>query len=391
MSQFSPPNAVITGLGPVSVIGIGKQDFSRALTEGTRPQLDQVPDTDIDCYSISAPLPCPLAPHRRKRIDRTTELALSAADLAIKDAGLSSGNERWAVSFGSALAGFSCGEKDHISYLNHGPAGIPLPFATRLIGASLPGHISIHYGITGSATANADSCAAGNRAVTEALHMIQRGEADVVIAGAAEAPLSALTAESLKRLRVMSTSGTCRPFTDDRDGFILAEGAAALVIESESHARARGAHIYAHLSGYGNTAEAHHMTTPQPTAQPVAQAMRKALANAHIQSEDIDMISVHGSATPQNDANEAHAIQQIFSDRCPAIYAAKGQLGHSLGAASALELAAICLALEGTCEIPQITPALGLIPVDTKKPKAILKNAFGFGGINSSLVLQAAD
>ncbi len=391
MCKFSTPTAVITGLGPVSVIGIGKDVFSTSLTERSRPNLGKVPDTDIDCYQISDPLPCPLPPHRLKRIDRTTKLALSAADLALKDAGLSTGNDRWSVSFGSALAGFSCGEKDHASFLNEGPSGIPLPFATRLIGASLPGHISIQYGITGSATANADSCAAGNRAIAEALYLIERGEADVVIAGAAEAPLSALTAHALKRLRVMSTTGSCRPFTEERDGFILAEGAAALVIESKSHARERGAHIYAHLSGSGSSAEAHHMTTPHPSALPVTQAMRKALESAGLSADQIDLINVHGSATPQNDSNEALAIQHIFSENCPAIYAAKSQLGHSLGAASALELVALCLALDNTCSLSQNGPALGLTPLAIKKPKAVLKNAFGFGGINSSLVLQAID
>lgn len=250
----------------------------------------------------------------------------------------------------------------------------------------MPGHIAIHFGLTGTISANSDSCAAGNSAVGQALRLIQRGEVDVVLAGAAEAPIAPLTASSLQRLRVTSHQQKCRPFADDRDGFILAEGAGSLVIESLAHAEARGATIYAEICGYGATSEAHHMTTPRPGAAPIMRAMRLAMKEAGFGSKDIDLISSHGSATPQNDSNELLAVTEIFGAPHPPIHAAKSQLGHSLGAASALELCAMAKALHSGEELPPLYKAEGL--GSAKDPQKLLSNAFGFGGIDTCLAMR---
>lgn len=383
--------AVITGVGPVSVIGNGADDFWARLTSGRKPMVSQVSaDCDVPCYRIREELPCPLPPHRLKRLDRAAQLALSSATLALADANLqqpqSEMSHRWGVTFGSALAGFSCAENSHAAYLDKGADAIPLPLATMLVGAAMPGHIAIHFGLTGTISANSDSCAAGNSAVGQALRIIQRGEADVVLAGAAEAPIAPLTASALQRLRVTSDSARCRPFADDRDGFILAEGAGCLVIESLAHATERGADIYGEICGYGATSEAHHMTTPKPGAAPIMRAMTLALNEANIASSDVDLISSHGSATPQNDENELAAIERTFAPHHPPIHAAKSQLGHALGAASALELCAMALTLKTGTELPALYNASGL--GSAKDPHIILSNAFGFGGIDTCLALR---
>ncbi len=362
-SHDFPPGrrAVITGIGPVTAIGIGKDALWAGLLAGRSP-VSHVTRFDVarsraKCAAeiIHFDASRWFAPHQGKRWDRCTQLGMAAARLAIDDSGLELPpgglHPRIAVSFGSALGGIADAETQHGRFLAEGPKSVSRSLALQIYGGAAHSNISIHWGLQGPATTHSNSCASGNVAIGDALRLIREGAADVVIAGAAESPLAPLTFAAFDHIHTMSRwqgapSAACRPFDAARDGFVMGEGAACFVVESLEHASRRGARIYAEIAGFSLVSEAHHMTIPRPDGEPLRRAMRLALADARLNPPDIGYINAHASSTPQNDLNEAAQIAAVFGADAPPVSGTKAYTGHALGAAGAIECAISLLSME---------------------------------------------
>ncbi len=408
---------VITGLGPITCIGTGREAFWQSIRAGrsgigrvTRfatSKLKAHCAGEINDWDPARFFP----PHRLKRLDRFAQFAVASALLALEDARLpwsrEQPNDRIGVSFGSALGGVAQAEQEHAIFMEKGPRGVNQTLALQVFGGSANSNIAIECGFRGPGTTNSNSCASGVVAVGEALRYIRDGMADVMIAGGAEAPLSPLTFAAFDFIKTMSRWDgdpllACRPFDLERDGFVMSEGAASLVLEDYLHARERGATIYAEVAGYALNNDAHHMTSPLPGGEPVSACMRAALADAGLATGDIDYINAHASSTQLNDANEIAAIRTVFGPHAPhlAVSGTKAFTGHPLGATGAIETAICALALQDGYLPPTLhhrTPdpacALDIVPnVGRAQPlRAALNNAFGFGGINSVLALRRVD
>ncbi len=409
-----PPDrrAVITGIGPVTAAGIGKDALWSGLLAERSP-ITQVTRFDVSqskakCAAEIAGFDAGqwFAPHETKRWDRCTQFAMVAAQLAIHDSGLElkSGelHPRFAVSFGTALGGLADAEAQHAKFLSEGPRAISRSLALQIYGGATHSNISIHWGLQGPATTHSNSCASGNVALGDALRLIREDAADVVIAGAAESPLSPLTFAAFDQIHTMSrwqgepASHACRPFDASRDGFVMGEGAASFVIESLEHASRRGARIYAEIAGFSLVSEAHHMTIPRPDGEPLRRAMRAALEAAQLNPSDIDYINAHASSTPQNDLNEAAQIAAVFGNEAPPVSGTKAFSGHALGAAGAMECAICLLGMEHGWIPPTLNfeksncAKLDFVPNHGREApmQSVLNNSFGFGGIDSCLVLR---
>ena len=412
-SPWPRKRAVITGLGPVTCVGIGKEDFWKAiiaqksgigpLTRFVAGQCHARCAGEIRNWDPSRFFP----PHRLKRLDRYSQFSVASALLALEDAGIAWSRETpqtdVGVSFGTALGGISDAEEQHWLFLTHGPHAVHKTLALQIFGGAGHSNIAIECGFRGVGTTNSNSCASGAVAVGEALRFIRDGLASVIIAGAAESPLSPLTFSAFDFIKTMSRfqgeppEFACRPFDRERDGFVMGEGGASLVIEEYEHARARGAHIYAELLGYALNNEAYHMTTPLPGGEAVVHCMQTALADAGIAPEQIEYINAHASSTQLNDANEIGAIKEVFGAhaRKLAVSGTKPYTAHPLGATSAIEAAICALAIDREHIPPTLhfrtpDPAcdLDLVPNEGRQHRLnfALSNAFGFGGINSCLV-----
>jgi len=412
MSDRAPRRrAVITGLGPISCIGIGKE----ALWQGILAEESGItPLTRFDLQGLDARSagevaafdPLRFFPAKAlRRIDRYAQFAVASALLALEDSGLEWSLEnpdpRRGVSFGTALAGISNAEKEHDAFLRGGFKAVSPLLALQVFGGSAHSNIAIHCGFQGVGTTNSNSCASGTVALGEALRYIREGLADVILAGASEAPLSPLTYGAFAQIRTMSVAEpphSCRPFDRKRDGFVMGEGAATLVVEEYEHAKARGARIYAEILGFSHNNDAYHMTSPHPQGVPTIRAMRDALADARTNPEEIDYINAHGSSTQINDSNEAQCIHEVFGTHAMSlpVSGTKAYTAHPLGATGAIEAVICCMAMtEGFLpptlhyETPDPECALDVIPNHGReiKPRKVLSNSFGFGGINSCLVL----
>lgn len=346
-----------------------------------------------------------IAPHRLKRMDRFAQFTCVAGHLAVQDAGLAlspeAPNPRAGISLGSALGGYAYAETQHSAYLERGLKGLHPALGVQGFSGNAQGNLAIEFGLQGPGSTNANTCAAGNAALGDALRLIQYGSADVVLAGAAETPLSPVVFAAFDNLNTMSRCGAYRPYHRARDGFIMGEGAALFVVESLAHARQRGARIYAEIAGYGLTNDAYHMSSPEPSGRALQAAMRLALEDAGTNAEAIDYINAHASGTPANDPNELLHIAAVFGDHAKQIpiSGVKPFLGHTLGAAGALEISICLLAMEHSW----VPPTLGLDDADPacegfnlvpqkaqeKAIRRVLSNSLGFSGINTSLVLRA--
>lgn len=407
--------AVITGVGPITCIGTGRKAFWEGILahkSGIR-RLDLFDTSHLKAHcagQISDWAPSHFfPPHRLKRLDRYAQFSVASALLALEDASLSWSRERpnfgVGVSFGTALGGISGAESEHQLYLNKGTRGINQTLALQVFGGSAHSNIAIEFGFRGVGTTNSNSCASGTVSVGEALRYIRAGMADVVIAGGAESPLSPLTFSAFDLIKTMSRfegdpSRACRPFDLERDGFVMGEGAASLVLEEYEHARRRGARIYAEVLGYSLNNDAYHMTTPHPSGEAVALCMRNTLADAGVAPEQIDYINAHASSTQLNDANETACIKEVFGShaRKLAVTGTKPYTAHPLGATGAIEAALCALAIhEGyipptlSWETPDPKCDLDIVPNKGRSQKLhyVMSNAFGFGGINSCIVLGA--
>ena len=405
--------AVITGMGPITSIGTGKENFWRGLRaeqSGIRniSTFDTTPFHAHCAGEVRDWIPEDhFPPHRLKRLDRYAQFSVASARMALEDAGIPYSREapqhRIGVSFGTALGGIANAEHQHSHFLKKGTRGVNQTLALQVFGGSAHSNIAIEFGFRGVGTTNSNSCASGTVAVGEALRYIRDDFADVVIAGGAESPLSPLTFGAFAIIKTMSQwkgdpAAACRPFDLARDGFVMGEGAASLIIEELEHAQKRGAHIYAELLGYSLNNDAYHMTSPLPSGESCIRAMREALADARLAPEQIDYVNAHASSTQLNDSTETLALKEVFGEyarRLP-ISGTKAYTAHPLGATGAIEAAICALAIERGWIPPTLNrdhpdPAcdLDVVPEHgrVKELNYALSNSFGFGGINSCVIL----
>ena len=411
----STRRVVITGVGAVTPIGTAADGLWTGLEERrsavrTLSRFDPAPFRTRIAAEIPDFRPQDfLDAKRARRLDRFSQLAVTSARLAVADAHLEPAREdpdRIGSMMGSALGGVAFAESQVGNFMREGPRGLDVSLALAVFPGAASCNIAIEFGATGPNATNAMSCASGTIAVGEAFHTVRAGLADVMICGGAEAPLAPLTFAAFANIRAMSTRNddpttASRPFDVDRDGFVMGEGAAVIVIEERSRALARGAPIYGEIVGYGCTNDAYHMTAPRPDARQAARAMRIALADGDVSPGEIGYVNAHGSSTPLNDSTETMAIKQVFGDHAYrlAVSGTKGYYGHALGASGAIETAICALTLARgwlppTINLSQPDPACDLdcIPGAGRaaRPDAILSNSFGFGGINATLVLRRA-
>lgn len=406
--------AVITGIGLVTPIGIGTDAVWQRLhtpqsAVGTIARFDSSPfrshiAAEIHDFDAEAMLSAKQA----RRTDRCSQLALAAARLALTDADLDLTREapdRVGVLMGTALGGIGFAEQENTKYVQGGPRDVDPLLALTVFGGALSCNIAISHGVSGVNSTNAMSCASGTLAIGEAFRAIVRGQADVVLAGGSEAPLYPLCYGSFSLIRAMSTRNddpatASRPFDTGRDGFVMAEGSAVLVMESLERAQARGAPIYAEVAGFGLTNDAHHMTQPRPDGREAIRAMRLALDEAHCAPHEVEWVNAHGSSTTLNDSTEARAIREVFGEHTGQlpVSGTKGWHAHALGASGAIETAIACLTIARgwipptlNCFNPDPAGDLRHVPSEglAASPRAVLKNSFGFGGSNATLLLRA--
>jgi len=404
---------VVTGIGALTCIGHGRQGLWEGIlreksgigfiTRFDATAYDAKCAGEINDFNPADHFP----PHKLKRIDRFAQFSLVLSQQALDDAGLKLSPEHprtdVGVSFGTALGGITTAEINHTRFVHEGIRAIPAALALQVFGGSAHSNISIAYGARGYSTTNSNSCASGTVAVGEAFRVIREGRAQVMITGAAEAPLAPLTFGAFDAIKAMSKESkdptrSCRPFDANRSGFIMAEGGGSLLLESLEHARARGARIYAEVLGYTLNNDAYHMSSSLPEGESAIESMRATLDEAKLRPDQIDYINAHASSTPMNDGTEARAVTKFFGKKTPAISGTKAYHGHPLGATGAIEAAICCLAMEHShipptlnCHEPceEITPGFDLVRLKGRKQKITyaLSNSFGFGGINASLVL----
>jgi 3-oxoacyl-[acyl-carrier-protein] synthase II len=408
----------ITGIGVVTPIGTGRREFweaVRASRRGVGPvtRFDasalrtriagEIPDFDPSTF---------FSPRRAGRIDRFGQLSIAASQLALQDSGLRIGDgfhsvpeTELGVTIGSALGGVPSAEADHAVFLESGLRSVPPSLAIRVFAGAGACNVAIAFGARGPVLGNSNSCASGAIAIGEAFRAVRDGEALAMIAGGVEAPLAPLTFAAFTIIKAMSTSNdepasASRPFDARRDGFVMAEGAAILILEDLALALRRDARIYAEIAGFATTNDAFHMTAPQPQGRDAARAMRLAIRDAGLTTEEVEAVNAHGSSTVLNDRTETLAIKEVLGERARRVPVSgtKGLHAHALGASGAMEAAIASLSVsEGflpptanldvpdpECDLDYV-PRVGLaVPVRT-----VISNSFGFGGTNACLVFKA--
>lgn len=414
-ARESGRRVAITGIGCLTPIGPGVDGLWRGLLEGRSAvrgvtRFDPSPfrsrvAAEVDLFD---PLDF-MEAKRARRLDRFGQFSVAAASMALRDAHLEPEAlepARVAVQMGSALGGVAFAEEQHLRYLDRGLRGIDPALALRVFTGAASCNIAIEFGFTGPNETNGMSCAAGAIAVGRAMRLVRGGEADVAIAGGVEAPLAPLCYGAFSILRAMSARNddpatASRPFDRERDGFVMGEGAAVLVLESWEHAARRDAHVYGEICGFGLTNDAYHMAAPRPEGDQSARAMSEALLDAGMSPEEVEYVNAHGSSTPLNDPTETRAIRRALGARAEAvpISGTKGYYGHPLGASGAIEAAICALALERgwippTLNLREPDPACDLdyvrAPGRERRVVTALSNSFGFGGVNACLAFRAA-
>ncbi len=404
---------VITGLGAVAPNGIGTHTFWQNLINGVS---GIAPITRFDASKHDAQIAGevkgfdPLQWIEKKearKMDLFIHFAVAAAQMAYDDSGLKvteDNRERIGVFVGTGMGGIPALEESHRILMEKGPGRISAFFIPSIITNLASGQISMRFGMKGPNSCVCTACATGNHAIGDSLRIIQRGEADVMLAGGSEAVITPLTIGGFCSMKALSTRNheparASRPFDKDRDGFVMGEGAGIMVLESLEHARRRDARIYAELVGYGMSADAYHITQPAPEGEGAVRSMRLTLQDANVAPALVDYINAHGTSTPAGDLNETLAIKIVFGQhaRSLAVSSTKSMTGHLLGAAGGIESVVTVLAITQGILPPTInhdTPDpecdLDYVPNTSRRRdvKYALTNSFGFGGTNASLLFK---
>jgi 3-oxoacyl-[acyl-carrier-protein] synthase II len=405
---------VVTGLGVVSPLGHELELFWRNLVAG-HCGVDLITAFDASKFDtrIAAevrnfdPNPAFPSPKEVRRTDRFSQFGVYAAYQALMDSGLDLDRidrDTTGVFLGSGIGGLYTVEEQHKILLTRGPGRLSPFLIPMLILNMASGMFSMYYKLRGPNLATCSACATANHAIGEAWRTIKMGDANVMFAGGTEATIVPMGIGGFCAMRAMSTRNddpkhASRPFDAQRDGFVMGEGAGVVVLENLDHARARGARIYCEVAGYGNTADASHVTAPAPEGEGAARCMRMALRSARLNPEDISYINAHGTATPQGDICETQAIKTVFGDhaRKLVVSSTKGATGHMLGAAGSVELA-ICAKTIQTgivpptlnLEYPDPQCDLDYVPLTAREltVNAVINNSFGFGGHNASIIVS---
>jgi 3-oxoacyl-[acyl-carrier-protein] synthase II len=385
---------VVTGIGIVSCCGIGADAFFDGLSHSLGDAPRRVNDFDPSKY---------FEPKEARQTDRFAQFSLASAQMALDDAGeLGSDPLRSGVIYATGVGGLETLQEQMTVLIEKGPRRVSPRLVPMMMANAGAAAISMRFGFQGPCETVVTACASATHAIGNAARLIATGRCDVVISGGAEAAmtptgeLEAIGVAAFGNMTALSTSGWSRPFDRRRDGFVIAEGGAALVLEEYERAKARGAHIYAEVLGSASTADAYHITAPLPGGDGARSCMELALDDAGITTEDVAHINAHGTSTGLNDLAEAEAITKLFGTPSPPVTSIKGVTGHSLGAAGAIEAVAVCLTIERAL----IPPTVGLEELDPEitidvvtgtarpfTPGPVLSNSFGFGGHNGCLVL----
>lgn len=404
---------VITGVGLITPVGIGKDAVWQALINGksgigpitrfdpeviTAKIAGEVKDFDPTLY---------IDKKEAKRMDRFTQFALAAAKMAIEDSNIDLMKEdltKIGTCVGTGIGGVETLHDQYKTLFDKGANRVSPFFVPMMIANMAAGQVSITFGLKGPNSSVVTACASGTNAIGDAFKVIARGDADLMIAGGTEAAVSPIAVAGFCSMKALSTRNddptkASRPFDKDRDGFVLGEGAGIVVLEELEHALARGATIYAEVLGYGSNADAYHITAPAPEGEQAAACMQLALDDAKISPAEVDYINAHGTSTPMNDLNETLAIKKVFGDHAKkvAISSTKSMTGHLLGAAGAVETIVAALTITNSIIPPTInytTPDdnldLDYVPNVARQANVdvAISNSFGFGGHNATLLLK---
>jgi 3-oxoacyl-[acyl-carrier-protein] synthase II len=404
---------VVTGLGLITPLGTGMHKTWEGICKGTSG-IDWISSFDSSEYPVQIAgevkdfNPEDFIERKEiKKMDVFIQYALGAGTMAVEHAGLKVSEDnadRVGVIVGAGIGGINTMERYHSILLESGQRRISPFFIPMLIANLAAGHISMRFGARGPNSCVTTACAAGTHAIGDSFKIIQRGDADAMIAGGSESAITPLTIAGFANMKALSTRNEApqrasRPFDAERDGFVIAEGAGIVVLEELESALKRGAKIYAELVGYGLTADAYHMTAPDPEGRGVVNCMRMALRDAGLGPEAVDYINAHGTSTPFNDKHETAAIKQVFGEHAYklAVSSTKSMTGHLLGAGGGVEAAICALALtEGVIppttnyESPDPECDLDYVPNHARHVEltTVLSNSFGFGGTNACIVLK---
>jgi 3-oxoacyl-[acyl-carrier-protein] synthase II len=379
----------VTGVGVVAPCGIGRDAYWAGLLSPQPSGERRIPDFD--------PATAFDNPKEIRRTDRYTQIALASAKEALAQSGEpGTAPERTGVLLGTGVGGLISVEEQVEVRLAKGPRRVSPFLVPMMMANAASAALSMRYGFTGPCETTATACAASTHAIGNAARLITSGRCDAVLTGGTESAMTATSLAGFANMTALSSSGVSRPFDAERDGFVMSEGAAILVLEEWSVAERRGATILAEVLGAGSNADAHHITAPSPGGAGAVACMRLALDDAGVQPSDVSQINAHGTSTPLNDAAEAEAIATVFGSPGPAVTSTKGVTGHALGAAGALEAAAIILSLQhklipptdGTKAVDSALPSIDLVTGEPREwtPGVALSNSFGFGGHNGCVV-----
>jgi 3-oxoacyl-[acyl-carrier-protein] synthase II len=379
----------VTGIGVLASCGLGKDAFWSGLLGPAPVGERRLPGFD--------PLQWFDSPKDARRTDRFAQFAMAAAAMALEDSGEPVGDPgRKGTLIATGVGGIGTLEEQIQNFYNKGPRQVSPFLVPMMMSNAASASVSMRYGWQGPCTTVVTACAASTHGIGDAANWIRWGRCDAVLAGGSEAAMTPVGMQGFINMTAMSSTMHSRPFDVDRDGFVIAEGCAVLVLEELEMARARGAHIYGEILGSGNTADAHHITAPSPGGTGAIACMELALADAGVRPADVVHINAHGTSTPLNDVAEARAIAKVFGTPGPAVTSTKGVTGHALGASGAIEACAVLLAMEHRL----IPPTAGLVNLDPEvtidvvrdearpwTPGVSISNSFGFGGHNGTLVI----
>jgi len=413
-NSYSDRRVVVTGLGVVTPLGNDLNSFWQGLITG-QCGIDKITSFDAAPFSTQIAgevknfdaTPAFPSPKEIRRTDRYSQFGVYAAWSALKDSGLDLTKENLdevGVFLGSGIGGLQTTSEQLKILFERGPGRLSPFMIPMLISNMASGLVSMYFNLRGPNFATCSACATANHAIGEAWRTIKMGDAQVMLAGGAEATVVPIGIGGFCAMRAMSTRNddpktASRPFDKDRDGFVMGEGSGVIVLEDLEHAKKRGAQIYCEIAGYGNTADAHHLTSPSPGGEGAARCMKMALRSGGLNLGDISYINAHGTSTPQGDVCETQAIKTVFGDYAKklVVSSTKGATGHMLGAAGAVEMTACALAIKHNIVPPTINiqnqdPECDLDYVPNKaremQVNAIVNNSFGFGGHNSTIAAK---